>query len=195
MINAVVQNKHGETAVIDLTSNYHIIYRELRTVGYQGSPELLGLRDNEDEEYSVKLYSDSDIGNSMILLLNEKDSLYDAYQLTNAREEIKTDLEQNLLNKKYSAYSEVLEDINQMKINAAETRLTFYCSLKASIDDGEEYGSAAKYIILDNRDIIEDMLGIEQLPDLGDMAEYVGNHSGIGKKLMGIGGNPRGDIR
>ena len=188
MINAVVQNKHGETAVIDLTSNYHIIYRELRTAGYQGSPELLGLQDNEDEEYSVKLYSDSDIGNSMILLLNEKDSLYDAYQLdlavTNAREEIKTDLEQNLLNKKYSAYSEVLEDINQMKINAAETRLTFYCPLKASIDDGEEYDSAAKYIILDNRDKIEDMLGIEQLPDLGDMAEYVGNHSGIGKKLI-----------
>ena len=43
----------------------------------------------------------------MILLLNERDSLYDAYQLdlavTNAREEIKTDLEQNLLNKKYSS--------------------------------------------------------------------------------------------
>ncbi len=50
--------------------------------------------------------------------------------------------------------------------------------------DGEEYGSAAKYIILDNRDIIEDMLGIEQLPDLGDMAEYVVNHSGIGKNLI-----------
>ena len=28
------------------------------------------------------------------------------------------------------------------------------------------------------------MLGIEQLPDLGDMAEYVGEHSGIGNKLI-----------
>ncbi len=33
MINSVVQDKHGETAVIDLTSNYHVIYRELRTAG------------------------------------------------------------------------------------------------------------------------------------------------------------------
>lgn len=72
MINAVVENKHGETAVIDLTSNYHVIYRELRTAGYQGS--------------------------------------------------------------------------NQMKINAAETRLTFYCPLTASIDDGEEYGDIFKYL-------------------------------------------------
>jgi hypothetical protein len=50
--------------------------------------------------------------------------------------------------------------------------------------DGEEHGSAAKYIILDNRNKIEDMLEIEQLPDLGDMAEYAENHSGIGKNLI-----------
>jgi hypothetical protein len=188
MLNAIVQNKHGTTAVIDLTAHYHELYRELQAIGYCNSPERLRLRDEEDEEYSVKLYSDSDIGKSMLRLLNESDSLYDAYLLdlavTNAREEIKTDLEQNLLHGQYSTFSDVLEDINQMKISAAETRLTFYCPLTASINDGEEYSSAAKYIILDNRDEIEDMLGIEQLPDLGDMAEYVGNHSGIGKKLL-----------
>ena len=91
MINAIVQNKQGETAVIDLTVHYHEIYKELQSLGYYGSPERLPLKDEEDEEYSVKLYSDSDIGNSMILLLNEKDSLYDAYLLdlavTNSREE------------------------------------------------------------------------------------------------------------
>ena len=189
MINAIVQNKQGETAVIDLTVHYHEIYKELQSLGYYSSPERLLLRDEEDEEYSVKLYSDSDIGNSMILLLNERDSLYDAYLLdlavTNAREEIKTDLEQNLLHGQYTTFSEVLDDINQMKIAAAETKLTFFCPLEATIYDDEGYYSpASNYTISDNRDKIEDMLGIEQLPDLGDMAEYVGEHSGIGNKLI-----------
>ena len=112
----------------------------------------------------------------MILLLNERDSLYDAYLLdlavTNSREEIKTDLEQNLLYGQYTTFSEVLEDIHQMKIEAAETRVTFFCPLKATIYDDEGYYSpASNYTISDNRDKIEDMLGIEQLPDLGDMAE------------------------
>lgn len=189
MIHAIVKNKNGDVAVIDLTVHYHEMYKELQTIGYYGSPELLRLRDVEDEEYTVKLYSDSDIGKSMILLLNDRDSFYDAYLLdlavTNAREEIKTELEQKLLHEQYSTFTEVLEDINQMKIDAAETRLTFFCPLEAMIDEGEGYCSpASNDTILDNRDKIEDMLGREQLPDLGDMAEYVGDHSGIGKKLV-----------
>ena len=80
---------------------------------------------------------------------------------------------------------DVLEDINQMKIDAAETRMTFFCPLEANIYDEEGYYSpVSNYSISENRDEIEDMLGIEQLPDLGDMAEYVGNHSGVGKKLL-----------
>ena len=74
MINAIIQNKNGETAVLDLTAHYHEIYKDLQAIGYYGSPERILLRDEEDEEYRVKLYSDSDIGNSMIRLLNENDT-------------------------------------------------------------------------------------------------------------------------
>ena len=76
---------------------------------------------------------------------SRSDSLYDAYlpdlAVTNAREEIKTDLEQNLLHGQYTTFSEVLDDINQMKIETAETRLTFFCPLKATIydDEGDYY--------------------------------------------------------
>ncbi len=189
MINAVIQNKNGETAVLDLTAHYHEIYKGLQSVGYYGSPERLLLRDEEDEEYRVKLYSDSDIGNSMIRLLNENDTIYDAYLLdlavTNARVEIQPDLEQNLLYEQYSTFSDVLEDINQMKIDAAESKITFFCPLKAIVYDEEGgYSPVSNYSILENRDEIEDTLGIEQFPDLGDMAEYVGNHSGLGEKLL-----------
>lgn len=110
-----MQNKSGETAVLDLTAHYHEMYKDLQAIGYYGSLERVLLSDEEDEEYRVKLYPDSDIGNSMIQLLNENDTLYDAYLLdlavTNAREEIKTDLEQNLLYGQYSTFSNVLEDM------------------------------------------------------------------------------------
>lgn len=66
-------------------------------------------------------------------------------------------------------------------------------------DEEGYYSSVSNYSILDNRGEIEDRLGIEQLPDLGDMAEYVGNHSGIGEKLIyavwGLEKNGWKDIR
>lgn len=45
MINAIVQNKNGEVAVIDLIAHYHEMYRELQSIGYYDSPERLLLRD------------------------------------------------------------------------------------------------------------------------------------------------------
>lgn len=188
MLNAVIQNKNGETAVIDLTSQYHEIYRELQTVGCYKPPDQLLLQDEEEMEYRVKLYSESDVGSHMLLLLNERNSLCDAYLLdlavTNAREEIKAGLEQNLLCGQYAQFSDVLEDINQMKVEASGTRLTFFCPLEASLDEGEGCYPVTKYEILDNRDHIEEALRDEQTPDLGDMAEYLSDHSGLGGNLI-----------
>ncbi len=188
MLNAIIENKNGDTANIDLTTHYFELYKELQAVGYCASPQRLKLKDEDEEEYRVKLYSDSSIGNQMILLLNERNSLYDAYLLDlaviNARDEIKDDLEQNILNGQYANFSEVLEDINEMKMQAASSKLSFYCPLVASLDEGEDYYPASSYYIIDNRDGIEEMLKNEQTPDLGDMAEYLGNHSGIGEKII-----------
>ena len=118
-------------AVIDLSAHSHEMYKSLRSMGGYVSPERLRLRDEEGEEYRVKLYSGSEIGSKDNLLLTERDSLYDAYMLdltiTNAREEIKDELEQNLLHGQYSEKDELLDHINEMKIQAADRRLTFYC--------------------------------------------------------------------
>ncbi len=79
----------------------------------------------------------------MILLLDERDSLYDAYELdlavTNAREEIKDDLEQNILHGQYSNVTDVIEGINQLKMNVAKSKVTFYCPLMALLDEDEDY--------------------------------------------------------
>lgn len=188
MINAIIENKNGETAVITLTDSYYDIYKQLQEIGYFQSPERLLLRDEEDEDYHVKLYSDSNIGNHLLLLLNDRNSLYDAYILnlavTNARSEIKTELEQNILHGQYSGFKDVIKDIDHMKIEAANAKLTFYCPLVASLDEGEDYYPVSHYYILENRDGIEKMLEKEQVSDLGDMAEYLGNHSGLGNRII-----------
>ena len=119
--------------------------------------------------------------------------MYDAYILdlavTNVREEIKTDLEQNILHDQYRDFSEVLDDINEMKIAIADEKVSFYCPLTAVLDAGdyeehEGYTPVSNRYIAYNRSSIEDRLYKEQMPDLGDMAEYLGEHSGIGKKLI-----------
>ena len=189
MINAIVQNKEGKTAVIDLSGHSHEMYESLRSIGCSISPEYLRLRDEENEEYRMKLYSDSEIGSKTILVLSERDSLYDAYMLdlavTNARDEIKDELEENLLHGQYLNVEEVLDDINEMKMQAADTRLSFYCPLTASLDDRDGgYYSVSHDVILGNRDGIDEKLKEEQMPDLGDMAEYLGDHSGLGNKIL-----------
>ena len=73
--------------------------------------------------------------------------------VTNARDEIKDELEENLLHGQYLNVEEVLDDINEMKMQAADTRLSFYCPLTASLDDRDGgYYSVSHDVILGNRD-------------------------------------------
>ncbi len=51
-------------------------------------------------------------------------------------------------------------------------------------EEHEGYTPVSNRYIAYNRISIEDRLYEEQMPDLGDMAEYLGEHSGIGKKLI-----------
>lgn len=55
----------------------------------------------------------------------------------------------------------------------------------ASLDNREgDYYPVSHDVILENRDGIEEKLKEEQMPDLGDMAEYLGDHSGLGDKIL-----------
>ena len=123
MIQAGVRNKFGKAVLIDLTVGRYDLYEELRKVGFYGSPERLYLRGDEEAPFRLQLCSDSRIGNHMLFLFCENDTLYDAYQLvqavTNVRAEIRADLEQNILYDRYSRFSEVLDDIQKMRIELA----------------------------------------------------------------------------
>ena len=190
MIQAGVRNKFGKAVLIDLTVGRYDLYEELRKVGFYGSPERLYLRGDEEAPFRLQLCSDSRIGNHMLSLFCENDTLYDAYQLvqavTNVRAEIRTDLEQNILYDRYSRFSEVLDDIQKMRIELAQTKMTFYCPLTVSLDEGEGEDSyiVSNQYIADYRDKIEERLKAEQTSAMGDMAQRLGEHSGFGKQII-----------
>lgn len=190
MINAIVQNKKGETAVIALPSDRFSIYDELRSIDLRISPDRLKLTDEDDDPVSVKLYSDNDIGNQLILLFNERHTLTDVNNLdtavTNAREEIKEELEQNILYGQYQSIDDVYEDIWELTVSAAPVRLSFFCPLSANINglDGDMESADNSYI-LEYQEEIEKLLLDEQQPEDGDMAEFlVGDDSELYKRLF-----------
>ena len=190
MINAIVQNKQGETAVIALPSDRFSIYDELRSIDLRISPDRLKLTDEDDDPVSVKLYSDSDIGNQLILLFNERHTLTDVNNLdtavTNAREEIKEELEQNILYGQYQSIDDVYEDIWELTVSAAPVRLSFFCPLSANINglDGDMESADNSYI-LEYQEEIQKLLLDEQQPEDGDMAEFlVGDDSELYKRLF-----------
>lgn len=188
MINARITNSNGESMVVDLNADYFDFYRQLEKVGYNQAPQYLKLRNKENEPFTIELYSESDIGNTAIRLLTDRNTLYDVYLLnlaiTGAREEIRNDLKQNLLYGQYSDFNGVIEDINRMKIDISEANISFYCPLTALLDERGEYAPATNYELSENRTAIENALKQEQMPVFGDMAECVGNQSGLSEKVI-----------
>lgn len=79
MINAIINHK-DKTAVIEFPLDLYPLYQSLTDVGFQGGPHRVKLTDNEGDDMRVKLYSESDFGNHLILLFNENDTLYQLYR-------------------------------------------------------------------------------------------------------------------
>ena len=98
MITAIIRNKEN-TLVLELPHSIYDIYEKLQSIGIMQPPKRIPLTDNEDEDIGVKLFSESDFGQHLLLTLNEKNTIADANMLTlvigAASEDIKEELEQN----------------------------------------------------------------------------------------------------
>ena len=118
ILNAIIENK-GNTLIIDFPHSIYDVYEKLLSVGIRKSPNDIMLTDNEDDDIQVKLYSDSDFGNHVIRILGENNSLADAnttaYLLMTADDELKDELEQNILYDQYDSIQELTADIKKMK--------------------------------------------------------------------------------
>lgn len=140
MITAIIRNKEN-TLVLDLPHSIYDIYEKLQSIGIMQPPKRIPLTDNEDEDIGVKLFSDNDFGQHLLLTLNEENTLNDANLLTyivqNASEDIKETLEQDILYDQYGSMNEVVAAVRQMTQDAGPVKAVFFCPLIGNIDEGD----------------------------------------------------------
>ena len=187
MINAIIERDGKGTVVIGLNQTGGKIYDELRRAGIEKSINRIYLSDEENDVLRVKLYSEEKLGNALICLLTEKNTLYDVYLLENAVKDmpraVESAVEDNLLRGEYRTPNDFYEGLRELKIEMSPIRQTFFCSLEGHMTD-EEYGAEYEvdgHTLLAYQESIEDALKGYQSPDL-NMSEYIDSFTGIRNK-------------
>lgn len=187
MINAIINHK-DKTAVIEFPLDLYPLYQSLTDVGFQSGPHRVKLTDNEGDDMRVKLYSESDFGNHLILLFNENDTLEDVHTvvgaITNAPDEVKEQLEEYILNDQLDTKEELYDLLTELKEANAPVVTTFYCPLSGQIYDGYDGGTSDVdgRFLSDYISEIEEKLEHEQNPDF-EIADYITDHPTANAKL------------
>ena len=187
MITAIIRNKEN-TLVLELPHSIYDIYEKLQSIGIMQSPKRIPLTDNEGEDIGVKLFSESDFGQHLLLTLNEKNTIADANMLTlvigAASEDIKEELEQNILYDQYGSMDEVISAIRQMTQDAGPVKAVFFCPLVGNIDEGDgDMFTVGDSYLADSADEIADALKRYTANDENDMATYYNEDDGVSQKL------------
>lgn len=84
MITAIIRNKEN-TLVLELPHSIYDIYEKLQSIGIMQPPKQIPLTDNEDEDIGVKLFSESDFGQHLLLTLHEKNTIADANTMSHGK--------------------------------------------------------------------------------------------------------------
>ena len=187
MITAIIHNKEN-TLVLELPHSIYDIYEKLQSIGIMQPPKHIPLTDNEDEDIGVKLFSESDFGRHLLLTLQEKNTIADANMLTlvigAASEDIKEELEQNVLYDQYDSMDEVISAVRQMTQDAGPVKAVFFCPLVGNIDEGDgDMFTVGDSYLADSADEIADALMKYTANDENDMATYYNKDDGVSEKL------------
>ena len=187
MITAIIRNKDN-TLVLELPHSIYDIYEKLQSIGIMQPPKQIPLTDNEGEDIGVKLFSESDFGQHLLLTLNEKNSIADANMLTlvirAASEDIQEELEQNILYDQYDSMDEVISGVRQMTQNAGPVKAVFFCPLVGNIDEGDgDMFTVGDSYLADSADEISDVLKEYTANDENDMTTYYNKDDGVSEKL------------
>lgn len=179
MINAIIENKNGVTAIIEITGDISDLYCQLSGADIETPESKIKLVDDDDSEVCVKLYADNDIGNHMTLLFNESDSLEDvnlavAY-VKSSDERIRDELEQAILYNQYGNVDELRRDIRQMTYDLGEVTETFYFPLTGHFydaDDAEDIYETDSGALAGYSDLIVDAFRKYTYDDEQNMAAF-----------------------
>lgn len=187
MITAIIRNKEN-TLVLELPHSIYDIYEKLQSIGIMQPPKQIPLTDNEDEDIGVKLFSESDFGQHLLLTLHEKNTIADANMLTlvigAASEDIKETLEQDILYDQYGSMNEVVAAVRQMTQDAGPVKEVFFCPLVGNIDEGDgDMFTVGDSYLADSVDEIADALNRYTANDENDMATYYNKDDGGSEKM------------
>lgn len=126
MFNALISHK-GQTAILTLPMDRFSLQYELAQIGIRQQLTNIPISDEEEQDVQVKLYADSDMGNSLAMLFKSSHSLEDAnlcaHMVENARLELLEELEQHIVYGQYHSPKAVMEDIKAMTDELGHTKL------------------------------------------------------------------------
>lgn len=74
-INAIVEGKDGQDIVLEFPCGIYSIYEQLKAADIGIPPKRIPLSDEEGDDVRVKLFSGSEVGKHLILMLNERNTL------------------------------------------------------------------------------------------------------------------------
>lgn len=187
MINAIFNHK-DKTAVVEFPMDLYNLYQSLHDIGFNGGPHRVKLTDNEEDDMRVKLYSDNDFGNHLILLLKESDTLEDVHTvvgaINNAPDEVKEQLEEYILHDQLNSKEELYDLLTELKEANAPVVTTFYCPLSGQLNDGEydDMTEVDGRTLRDYISEIEDALDREHSPDF-EIGNYITDHPTADAKI------------
>lgn len=176
------------TETYDVSTEFNRFFDKAKKYGLINSIFSLKVKEMKAEDAPIRLHADSDVGNGLLRILPDSDSLYDVRvtdeSVSGIREELRDDLEANLVNEQYADTEEMYADIKEMMKSLAGTKMSFFCPLTGNLSDHDgDYYETDAYIINSNADAVEEAIAKEQATEI-NMAEYVGDHAGIKDKLV-----------
>lgn len=189
MLKLSIKNPNTQaTETYDVAKEFNQFYDKATEYGLLNSIFSLKVKDMKAEDAPVRLHSESDVGNGLLRILPDNDSLYDVRltdeSVSGVREELQDDLETNLVYEQYNDTEEMYEDIKERMKALACSKLSFYCPLTGNINDHEgDYYETSNDVLTDNADAIEEAIAREQATEI-NMADYVGDHADIKNKLV-----------
>lgn len=190
MIEAII-HYHDSTLIMDLPRSIYDIHEKLMSIGYAGGPKQAKLTDNEDDALRVKLFGRIEMGNHLIRILSEENTLADAntlaFAVLNASDDIKLKLGEKIVKDQYDSIPEIVADIRQMTYDAGPIKRTFYCPLVGNIEDGyDDTFSVGSSFLHDYAWAIEDAIEKDRRLDDQDMAQYFHEDAGLKEKLASM---------
>ena len=194
ILNAVIESDKGGALVIGLPHSAYGLYEKLQSAGIDMPPNRIPLTDNEGDSVRVKLYGEDEVGRHLTLLLSKDQTLADANTLAfvvdAADSRIRQELEQNILQDRYSGPTELYGDIKRMLQSKGPVTESFYFPLTGRLYEyGDDYNDESETPVTNQylqyfEDEIRAALQREQSPELGDMAQYMARHPGVKEKLV-----------